>query len=91
MVLWGKTFCYGFVVGGTEYAKIEGAGVAADFSNVFEVCLVGTHFVGIDVFEWDVVVGSVTLEAVEGSYVVLHGTVLSVFCQLRDEGVHEQE
>ena len=51
MVLWDETFCYCFVVGGTEYAKIEGAGVAADFSNVFEVCLVGTHFVGIDVFE----------------------------------------
>lgn len=91
MVLWGVTFCYSFVVCGTEYAKIEGAGVAADFSDVLEVCFVGAHFVGNDVFESDVVVGSVAHEAVEGCLVVLLGTVLSVFCQLRDEGVHELE
>lgn len=81
VLLWGDAFLHGFVVCGTEYAKIERAGVAAYSRHVLQVCFVGTHLFCIYLFDGNVLVVSVAHKAVERGFVMLHGAVLAVLRQ----------
>ena len=69
--------------------EIEGTGVAAYLRRMMQVCLIRSHLFCIYLTKGDVLVVSVSLEAVEGCLVMQRGAVLPVLDQQGDEEVHE--
>ena len=91
MLLWRQSLCHSFVVGGTEDAEIEGAGVFAYLRRMMQVRLIRAHHFCIYLFQGNILVVTVSLKAVEGCLVMQRGAVLPVLQQQGDEEVHELE